>query len=174
MEAKSKQRYIRTPARKLRRIINEVRGKSVTEAVNILKFMPYFAAEIVEKNIKSAAANATEQLGALAEELIVSEVYADDGPTYKRARTRAQGRMYKIFKRTSHLTVVVKVSEKLKEKLAEKKLAKKAKTTKQKVKETKPTIAKTEETVEAKINEQEVKTDVQEQNTDINKEENNQ
>lgn len=117
------------PARKIRRVIDAVRGKSVTDAMNMLKFMPYFAAKVVEKNVKNAAANASERWGADVSELIISEAFADDGPTYKRAKPRAQGRMYKIQKRTSHLTVVVKVSEELKKKLEEKKkLAKKAKT----------------------------------------------
>jgi len=109
MEAKSREKYIRTSARKLRRVINEIRGKKVPEALNILKFMPYIAAKVVEKNLVNAAANASERWGVLNDSLIVSEAYADEGPTYKRARPRAQGRMYKIFKRTSHLTVQVKV-----------------------------------------------------------------
>lgn len=158
MEARTKQRYIRMPARKLRRVINEVRGKSVVDAVNILKFMPYFAAKVVEKNIKCAAANASEKLGVLAEELIVSEVYADEGPTYKRARPRAQGRVYRIQKRTSHLTVVVKVSEKLKEKLAEKKKSRKKPAAK---KETKPETVETPQEVEAQVQEQEVKSEAE-------------
>lgn len=127
MEAQAKQKNIRMPARKMRRIINQVRGKSVQDAVNILKFMPYFAARVVEQNIKSAAANASEKWGVLSEKLIVSEVYADEGPTYKRARPRAQGRIYKIHKCTSHLTVKVKVNEELKEKLGKKQKSQKVK-----------------------------------------------
>ncbi|OGI02717.1 MAG: 50S ribosomal protein L22 [Candidatus Melainabacteria bacterium GWF2_37_15] len=132
MESNARERYIRMPARKIRRVIDAVRGKSVSEAVNILKFMPYFAAKVVEKNIRCAAANATERWGSDISELVVSEAYADDGPTYKRAKPRAQGRMYKIQKRTSHLTVVVKVSEELKKKLEEKKKQAKKATTKAK------------------------------------------
>lgn len=130
METQAKQRYIRMPARKLRRVINEVRGKSVVDAMNMLKFMPYFAAKIVAKNIKCAAANAQEKWGTDTNELIVSEIFADDGPTYKRAKPRAQGRVYRIEKRTSHLTVLVKVSEELLKKQEEKKKAKKVKTKK--------------------------------------------
>jgi len=63
MEAKAIQRDIRMPARKLRRVINTVRGKSVTEAIKILKFMPYFAARMVEKNLIAAVANAAEKAG---------------------------------------------------------------------------------------------------------------
>ncbi len=106
-EAKAKQTNIKMPARKLRRVINEVRGKSVEEAVRILRFMPYFAARVVEKNLTAAVANASEKFGANAASLKVSEIYADESITLKRARPRAQGRMYSRMKRTSHLTVVV-------------------------------------------------------------------
>ena len=110
MEAKSRQTNIKMTARKLRRVINEVRGKAVNEALDMLRFMPYFAARVVEKNVKAAAANAFEQAGVRAESLKVSEIFADESVTYKRAKTRAQGRMYSRLKRTSHLTL--KVSEK--------------------------------------------------------------
>jgi large subunit ribosomal protein L22 len=111
MEARSKQKFIRIPARKIRRVINEVRGKNVNDAISILRFMPYSAARVVEKNILSATANASEKWGVSSENLIVSEIYADDGPTYKRARPRAQGRIYKITKRTSHLTIKVSMNK---------------------------------------------------------------
>jgi large subunit ribosomal protein L22 len=114
MESRSKESYIRMPARKLRRVINEVRGKKVSEALNILKFMPYFAAKVVEKNLVNAMANASEKWGAVSDNLVVSEIYADDGPMLKRAKPRAQGRIYRILKRTSHLTVKVKVVEETK------------------------------------------------------------
>ena len=112
MEAKSKQRDIRMTALKLRRVINEVRGKRVDDALNMLHFMPYFAAKIVEKNIHCAAANAMQKWGLSPDALLVSEIYADEGSTYKRIRPRAQGRVYKILKRTSHLTVKVSVDKK--------------------------------------------------------------
>lgn len=107
MEAKSIQKDIRMPARKLRRVINVVRGKSVTEARKILKFMPYFAARMVEKNLNAAVANAAEKSGMTAEQLKVSEIYADESTTLKRGKPRAQGRIYKRFRRSSHLTVKV-------------------------------------------------------------------
>ena len=107
MEAKAKQTDIKMTARKLRRVINEVRGKSVADALAMLRFMPYFAARVVEKNLKAAIANAVEQNGADAESLRISQIFADESTTYKRARTRAQGRMYSRMKRTSHLTLVV-------------------------------------------------------------------
>ena len=107
MEAKAIQKDISMPARKLRRVINVVRGKSVTDAIKILKFMPYFAARMVEKNLKAAVANAAEKSGMTAEQLKVSEIYADESRTLKRGKPRAQGRIYKRLKRTSHLTVKV-------------------------------------------------------------------
>lgn len=107
MEAKARQTDIKMTARKLRRVINEVRGKAVVEAQQMLRFMPYFAARVVEKNLKAAVANAQEQFGATPNTLKISEIFADESVTYKRARTRAQGRMYSRMKRTSHLTLKV-------------------------------------------------------------------
>jgi len=104
-QAQAKQTDIKMTARKLRRVINEVRGKSVVEAQNMLRFMPYFAARVVEKNLKAAVANAHEKFGAAADSLKISEIFADESVTYKRARPRAQGRMYSRLKRTSHLTL---------------------------------------------------------------------
>ena len=104
-QATAKQTDIKMPARKLRRIINEVRGKMASDALRILKFMPYFAARVVEKNLTAAIAYASEKFDGTAGALKVSEIYADESVTYKRARPRAQGRMYKRLKRTSHLTV---------------------------------------------------------------------
>ena len=104
-QATAKHTDIKMPARKLRRVINEVRGKMANEALKILKFMHYFAARVVEKNLTAAIANASEKFDGTASALKVSEIYADESVTYKRARPRAQGRMYKRFKRSSHLTV---------------------------------------------------------------------
>jgi large subunit ribosomal protein L22 len=73
--------------------------------------MPYFAAEVVAKNLACAVANAQNKYGVGPDSLVVSEVFADDGPTLKRVRPRAQGRMYKILKRSSHLTVTVSIVE---------------------------------------------------------------
>ena len=107
MEAKARQTNIKMTARKLRRVINEVRGKAVNEALDMLRFMPYFAARVVEKNVKAAAANAFEQSGVKSDALKVSEIYADESVTYKRGKPRAQGRIYRRLKRTSHLTIKV-------------------------------------------------------------------
>lgn len=107
MEAKSRQTDIRMTARKLRRVINEVRGKSVLEAQDMLRFMPYFAARVVEKNLKAAVANAQEKYGVSADVLKISEIFADESATFKSGKPRAQGRIYKRLKRTSHLTLKV-------------------------------------------------------------------
>lgn len=107
MEAKAKQTDIKMTARKLRRVINEVRGKKVLEAQDMLRFMPYFAARVVEKNLKAAVANAQEQFGVSPESLKISEIYADESQTLRRAKPRAQGRIYRRLKRTSHLTLKV-------------------------------------------------------------------
>lgn len=104
-QATAKQTNIKMPARKLRRVINGIRGKVASEALKMLKYMPYFAARIVEKNLTAAVANAQEKFDGRADNLKVSEIFADESVTYKRARPRAQGRMYKRFKRTSHITV---------------------------------------------------------------------
>ena len=105
MEAKARQTDIRMTARKLRRVINEVRGKSVLEAQDMLR--SYFAARVVEKNLKAAVANAQEKYGVSADVLKISEIFADESTTYKRGKPRAQGRIYKRLKRTSHLTLKV-------------------------------------------------------------------
>ena len=107
MEAKAKQTDIKMTARKLRRVINEVRGKKVLEAQDMLRFMPYFAARVVEKNLKAAVANAQEKYGVSAESLKISEIFADESQTFRRGKPRAQGRIYRRLKRTSHLTIKV-------------------------------------------------------------------
>lgn len=112
--AQSKQRYILMSHRKLRRVANQVRGKAVPEAMNILHFMPYFASTVILKNLKAAVSNAEQKYGDLAspERLTISAIMIDEGPAHKRFRPRAQGRVYKIERPTAHLTVEVKVKAK--------------------------------------------------------------
>ena len=100
-------RFVRVSASKARRVINLVRGKSVEEALDILRWAPQAASEPIAKVIASAAANAQNNSGLDPRTLVVATVYADEGPTAKRIRPRAQGRAYRIRKRTSHITVVV-------------------------------------------------------------------
>ena len=103
----AKARFVRVSASKARRVINLVRGKSVEEALDILRWAPQAASEPVAKVIASAAANAQNNSGLDPRTLVVASVYADEGPTAKRIRPRAQGRAYRIRKRTSHITVIV-------------------------------------------------------------------
>jgi large subunit ribosomal protein L22 len=103
----AKARFVRVSASKARRVIDLVRGKSVTEALDILRWAPQAASEPVAKVIASAAANAQNNDGLDPATLVVATVYADEGPTAKRIRPRAQGRAYRIRKRTSHITVIV-------------------------------------------------------------------
>lgn len=114
----SKQRFILGSHRKFRRVINEVRGLPVLEAYNILRFMPYRHAKIVLKHLKNAIHNAEQKFGedlATPENMVVSAIMADEGPAYRRFRPRAQGRVYRIEKPTTHLTVQVKVNQKAEE-----------------------------------------------------------
>ena len=100
-------RYVRVTPMKARRVIDLVRGKSVAEALAILKYAPQGAAEPVAKVVASAAANAENNFGLDPRTLVISEAYADEGPTMRRFRPRAQGRAFHIRKRSSHITVVV-------------------------------------------------------------------
>ena len=105
--AVAKARFVRVSPSKARRVIDLVRGKSVADALDILRWAPQAASEPVAKVIASAAANAQNNNGLDPATLVVATVYADDGPTAKRIRPRAQGRAFRIRKRTSHITVVV-------------------------------------------------------------------
>lgn len=100
-------KYVGISASKARRVINLVRGKSVEEALDILRWAPQSASDPVAKVIASAAANAQNNNGLDPRTLVVATVHADEGPTAKRIRPRAQGRAYRIRKRTSHITVIV-------------------------------------------------------------------
>ncbi len=105
--AVAKARFVRVSPTKARRVINLVRGKSVADALDILRWAPQSASVPVAKVIASAAANAQNNNGLDPATLVVATVYADDGPTAKRIRPRAQGRAFRIRRRTSHITVVV-------------------------------------------------------------------
>jgi large subunit ribosomal protein L22 len=112
MEAIAKLRNIRVTPQKARRVVNLIRGKQATEALGILKFAPQAASEPIYKLVASAVANAKvkgESAGAIVDEddLVISQAFVDEGVTLKRFRPRAQGRAFRINKRTSHITVVV-------------------------------------------------------------------
>jgi large subunit ribosomal protein L22 len=105
--AVAKARFVQVSPRKARRVIDLVRGRSVADALDILRWAPQAASEPVAKVIASAAANAQNNNGLDPATLVVATVYADEGPTAKRIRPRAQGRAFRIRRRTSHITVVV-------------------------------------------------------------------
>lgn len=101
-------KYVRISPQKVRRILNQIRGRSYQEALMILEFLPYNASGPVWQVVHSAAANAENNYGLDKKKLIIDETYADEGPKLKRIRPRAQGRAFKILKPTCHITVVVK------------------------------------------------------------------
>ncbi|CAB4850011.1 unannotated protein [freshwater metagenome] len=107
MEARAQARYVRVTPMKARRVIDLIRGLPAAEAQAVLRFAPQAASEPVGKVLDSAIANASNNLGLDPDTLVVREAYVDEGPTLKRFRPRAQGRAYRIRKRTSHITVVV-------------------------------------------------------------------
>lgn len=108
MQSKAVARTVRIAPRKVRLILDLVRGKEVGEAISILKLTNKRSSPVVEKLVKSAVANAEHNYDMDIDNLYISEIFADEGPTMKRFRPRAQGRATKINKRTSHITVVVK------------------------------------------------------------------
>jgi large subunit ribosomal protein L22 len=107
MEARARARYIRVTPRKARRVVDLIRGLPASEAQAVLRFAPQAASEPVGKVLASAIANAEHNFKLDTDGLVVSKAYVDEGPTLKRFRPRAQGRAYRINKRTSHITIVV-------------------------------------------------------------------
>ena len=107
MQAKAVARTVRIAPRKVRLVVDLIRGKQVGEAVAILNLTPKAASPVVEKVLKSAIANAEHNYDMDSNNLVVTEAYVNEGPTLKRFRPRAQGRASQILKRTSHITVVV-------------------------------------------------------------------
>ena len=108
MEVKAVAKYVRMSPIKLKPVTDLVRGKDLDEALTILMFTPGKGAELVEKVVKSAAANAENNFDLNREDLYVAEVNANQGPTMKRWRAGAKGRGMKILKRSSHISVVLK------------------------------------------------------------------
>ena len=107
MEIRAAARFVRISPRKVRLIMDQVRGKQVEEALNMLNFAPQKGARILKKLISSAVANAGQNAGVDVDSLYIKRVYGDEGPMLKRWRPRAQGRATRIRKRTSHLTVIL-------------------------------------------------------------------
>ncbi|URJ27991.1 50S ribosomal protein L22 [Candidatus Blochmannia vicinus] len=100
-------RYIRSSAQKLRLVINMIRGKKVSQALDILEYTNKKAAKLVKKTLESAIANAEHNDGLNFNNLKIIKIFVDNGPTIKRIMPRAKGRSDKIMKRTSHLTIMV-------------------------------------------------------------------
>jgi large subunit ribosomal protein L22 len=107
MQAKAVARTVRIAPRKVRLVIDLIRGKQVGEAVAILKLTPKSASPVVEKVLKSALANAEHNYEMDVNNLVVTQAFVDEGPTLKRFRPRAMGRASQINKRTSHITIVL-------------------------------------------------------------------
>ena len=107
-EAKAVLKFARISSRKVKIVADLIRGKQVDEALAIIKFTPKASSEILEKLLKSAIANAENNHGMNRGNLIVSEIYANQGPTLKRIRPAAKGSAVRIRKRTSHITIVLR------------------------------------------------------------------
>jgi large subunit ribosomal protein L22 len=107
MEARAQARYVRVTPQKARRVIDLIRGMNASDAQAVLAFAPQAASEPIGKVLASAVANAANNHAMDARTLVVAEAFVDEGPTMKRIRPRAQGRAYRIRKRSSHITVIV-------------------------------------------------------------------
>lgn len=107
MESRAVAKHVRVSPRKARLVVDMIRGKSVDEALSILQFLPNAAAMPVRKVVSSAAANAENNFNMDRDELYVSKIFVDEGPTLKRIRPRARGMADRIRRRTSHITVVL-------------------------------------------------------------------
>lgn len=110
-EGKAVARYVRMSPYKVRRSADLVRGKSLAEARRLLAFTPTRACGVLSKVLESAVANGTNNFGLPEDRLYVHRLFVDEGPTWRRFQPRAYGRAYRIRKRTSHITVVVRARE---------------------------------------------------------------
>ena len=108
MEAKAIARHIRIAPRKVRVVVDLIRGKNIGEAYAILKYTPKVGAEVLLKVLQSAIANAENNNDMNSDKLYVAAAFVDQGPTLKRIHPRSRGQAFKILKRSSHVTVVVK------------------------------------------------------------------
>ncbi|MCK4242346.1 MAG: 50S ribosomal protein L22 [Dehalococcoidia bacterium] len=111
MEVTATARFVRTSPRKLRLIVDTVRGKKVDEALTILRFLPSPSARTVAKVVQSATANAENNYEMTSADLRIVRIFVDEGPTLKRYRAGPRGRAKPILKRASHITVVVEEEE---------------------------------------------------------------
>ena len=107
MEVRAVAKYVSISPRKTRLIMDQIKGKKVEEALNLLSFAPQKGAFLLKKLIHSAVANAEQNSNMDVDKLFIKRVFSDEGPTLKRFRPRAMGRATRIQKRTSHLTVIL-------------------------------------------------------------------
>ena len=106
-EVRAVSKFVRMSPSKIRRVLRQIQGKSYKDALVLLEFMPYASCEPISKVLRSAAANAQNNMDLDETKLFVKSAFADQGPVMKRFRPRAQGRAYRILKATSHITIVV-------------------------------------------------------------------
>jgi len=106
-EVKATSKYVRISPQKVRRIVQDIKGKPVETGLDMLRFMPQKSAGIVEKIVRSAVANADQDPDIDVDTLVIQNITADQGPTLKRFRIKARGRGTRILKRTSHITVIL-------------------------------------------------------------------
>ncbi len=107
VQVRAQAKWVRLSARKARVVLEHIRGRTVPEARTVLAFTQRAAATDIEKVLRSAVANAEANHGLIGDELVIAAAYADEGPTLKRHRPRARGRVARIFKRTCHITLVL-------------------------------------------------------------------
>ena len=107
IQASATAKYVRVAPRKARLVVDQIRSKSVPKALEVLQFSNHAVAEDVTKVLRSAVANAENNNGLRADDLVIKAAYVDEGPTLKRIRPRAKGSASRINKRTSHITVIV-------------------------------------------------------------------
>jgi large subunit ribosomal protein L22 len=120
VQVRAQAKWVRMSARKARLVLDHIRGRTVPEARTILAFTPRAAAREIDRVLRSAVANAESAHGLDGDELVITEAFADEGPTLKRWRARARGRVNRIKKRTCHITVVVSPIETLRPKRPQK------------------------------------------------------
>ena len=106
-EIRAVSKYVRMSPSKIRRVLRQIQGKTYSEALSLLEFMPYASCAPIIKVLRSATANARNNFGMDERKLVIKSAFADQGPTMKRFRPRAQGRAYRIQKATSHITIVM-------------------------------------------------------------------
>lgn len=105
--AKASARYVRMSPRKVRQVVDLIRNKDIGEALAILQLTPRASSQVIEKLVKSAVANGENNFDMDPDSLYIAECYVDQGPTLKRIRPRAQGRAFRIEKKTSHITIIL-------------------------------------------------------------------